>query len=67
MIVEKDLALGSASNTLKSSIIYALDLGSFLARTPYRGNFKEKIKSIIKTIETKPGASFSLMKYTYYY
>ncbi len=67
MIVEEDSALSSASNMLRSSIIYALDLGSFLARTPYKGDFKEKIKSIIKTIKTKPGAFFSSMKYTHCY
>ncbi|CAG5057206.1 unnamed protein product [Parnassius apollo] len=47
---------GSVPSALRSSIIYALDLGSLLAGTRYRGDFEERIKSIIKTIEVKPGA-----------
>ncbi|WP_168464663.1 AAA family ATPase [Wolbachia endosymbiont of Ctenocephalides felis wCfeT] len=47
---------GNVPNLLRSSIIYALDLGSLLAGTRYRGDFEERIKSIIKAIEAKPGA-----------
>ncbi|MFP3033486.1 MAG: AAA family ATPase [Wolbachia sp.] len=47
---------GSVPSALRSSIIYALDLGSLLAGTRYRGDFEERIKSIIKVIEAKPGA-----------
>ena len=47
---------GSVPDALRSSIIYALDLGSLLAGTRYRGDFEERIKSIIKSIEAKPGA-----------
>ncbi len=47
---------GSVPNVLRSSVIYALDLGSLLAGTRYRGDFEERIKSIIKAIEAKPGA-----------
>ncbi|QKX01429.1 AAA domain-containing protein [Wolbachia endosymbiont of Cruorifilaria tuberocauda] len=47
---------GSVPNLLSSSIIYALDLGSLLAGTRYRGDFEERIKSVIKAIEAKPGA-----------
>jgi ATP-dependent Clp protease ATP-binding subunit ClpA len=42
--------------SLKSSVIYSLDLGSLLAGTRYRGDFEERIKSIIKAIEAKTGA-----------
>ncbi|WCR53899.1 MAG: ATP-dependent Clp protease ATP-binding subunit ClpA [Wolbachia endosymbiont of Ctenocephalides orientis wCori] len=41
---------------LKSSVIYALDLGSLLAGTRYRGDFEERIKSTIKAMEAKPNA-----------
>ncbi|MDM8335323.1 AAA family ATPase [Wolbachia pipientis] len=47
---------GSVPSALRASIIYALDLGSLLAGTRYRGDFEERIKSIIKAIEAKPGA-----------
>nr|WP_246228183.1 hypothetical protein [Wolbachia endosymbiont of Litomosoides brasiliensis] len=47
---------GSVPNALRSSTIYALDLGSLLAGTRYRGDFEERIKSIIKAIKAKPGS-----------
>ncbi len=47
---------GSVPSALRTSIIYALDLGSLLAGTRCRGDFEERIKSIIKAIEAKPGA-----------
>lgn len=47
---------GNVPSMLKSSVIYSLDLGSLLAGTRYRGDFEERIKSIIKAIEAKPGA-----------
>ncbi|MDN5247926.1 MAG: AAA family ATPase [Wolbachia endosymbiont of Tyrophagus putrescentiae] len=47
---------GDVPSILKSSVIYALDMGLLLAGTRYRGDFEERIKSIIKAIETKPGA-----------
>ncbi|MCM1001468.1 MAG: AAA family ATPase [Wolbachia endosymbiont of Melophagus ovinus] len=47
---------GSVPNALRSSTIYALDLGALLAGTRYRGDFEERMKSITKAIEAKPGA-----------
>ena len=41
---------------LKNSIIYSLDMGSLLAGTRYRGDFEERLKSIVKEIENEPGA-----------
>ncbi|WP_333023178.1 AAA family ATPase [Wolbachia endosymbiont of Pentidionis agamae] len=38
---------------LNSSIIYALDFGSLLEGTRYRGDFEERIKSIIRVMEIK--------------
>ncbi len=47
---------GNVPNALKSSIVYALDLGALLAGTRYRGDFEERIKSVIKAVEEKPEA-----------
>jgi len=37
--------------SLKKSTIFALDLGLLLAGTKYQGEFEERLKSILKTIE----------------
>ena len=34
-------------------VIYSLDMGALLAGTRYRGDFEERIKSVIKAIEAK--------------
>jgi ATP-dependent Clp protease ATP-binding subunit ClpA len=47
---------GNVPNSLRSSIVYALDLGALLAGTRYRGDFEERIKSVIKAVEEKPEA-----------
>ena len=41
---------------LQDATIYALDMGSLLAGTRYRGDFEERMKSVIKAIETMPHA-----------
>ena len=45
-IVNKDVP-----NPLKNSTIFSLDLGSLLAGTRYRGDFEERLKTIINEIE----------------
>jgi ATP-dependent Clp protease ATP-binding subunit ClpA len=47
---------GEVPDVLKSAIIYSLDMGSLLAGTRYRGDFEERMKSVIKEIEKLPGA-----------
>ncbi|MBN8827850.1 MAG: AAA family ATPase [Sphingobacteriia bacterium] len=41
---------------LQKSVIYSLDMGSLLAGTRYRGDFEERIKSVIREIEKIPEA-----------
>jgi ATP-dependent Clp protease ATP-binding subunit ClpA len=41
---------------LKNSTIYALDMGSLVAGTRYRGDFEERVKSIIKELKELPSA-----------
>lgn len=43
-------------SVLSSSVIYALDLGSLLAGTKYRGDFEKRLKSILKQLQDEPGA-----------
>ncbi|MFN7039270.1 MAG: AAA family ATPase, partial [Alphaproteobacteria bacterium] len=41
---------------LKNAIIFSLDMGALVAGTRYRGDFEDRIKSVIKEIEKLPNA-----------
>lgn len=41
---------------IKNSIIYALDLGSLLAGTKYRGDFEKRLKSLLQQLKKKSNA-----------
>ncbi|MEZ0259737.1 MAG: ATP-dependent Clp protease ATP-binding subunit ClpA [Alphaproteobacteria bacterium] len=41
---------------LKKSVIYALDMGSLLAGTRYRGDFEERIKAVLTELQQLDGA-----------
>jgi ATP-dependent Clp protease ATP-binding subunit ClpA len=41
---------------LRNATIYALDMGALIAGTRYRGDFEERLKSVIKEMEGLPGA-----------
>jgi ATP-dependent Clp protease ATP-binding subunit ClpA len=41
---------------LKNATIYALDMGSLLAGTRYRGDFEERLKAVINEVEQMEGA-----------
>jgi len=41
---------------LQNSTIYALDMGSLIAGTRYRGDFEERLKSVVKELESIKGA-----------
>jgi ATP-dependent Clp protease ATP-binding subunit ClpA len=41
---------------IKNSIIYALDLGSLLAGTKYRGDFEKRLKSLLQQLKNKSNA-----------
>jgi ATP-dependent Clp protease ATP-binding subunit ClpA len=47
---------GEVPDVLKNATIYALDMGSLLAGTRYRGDFEERLKAVIGEIENTPGA-----------
>lgn len=41
---------------LKGAEVYALDMGSLLAGTRYRGDFEERVKAVMKALEEHPNA-----------
>lgn len=51
MIVEERVP-----EVLKDSTIYALDMGTLIAGTKYRGDFEKRLKGVIKEVREDPGA-----------
>ena len=47
---------GDISDALKEAEVYALDMGSLLAGTKYRGDFEARVKSVLKQLEKIPQA-----------
>ena len=41
---------------LRNCTVYQLDMGALLAGTRYRGDFEERLKAVVKEIESRPGA-----------
>ncbi|HSN52927.1 MAG TPA: ATP-dependent Clp protease ATP-binding subunit ClpA [Woeseiaceae bacterium] len=51
MIVEERVP-----EVLRDSTIYALDMGTLIAGTKYRGDFEKRLKGVIKEVQKDPGA-----------
>jgi ATP-dependent Clp protease ATP-binding subunit ClpA len=47
---------GEVPDVLKGATVFALDMGTLLAGTRYRGDFEERLKQVIKEIEAYPCA-----------
>src|SRR5947208_7759051 len=47
---------GNVPDVLKGATIYALDMGALLAGTRYRGDFEERLKSVVSELEKLPHA-----------
>jgi ATP-dependent Clp protease ATP-binding subunit ClpA len=47
---------GDVPEVLKGATIYALDMGALLAGTRYRGDFEERLKSVVGELEKLPNA-----------
>jgi ATP-dependent Clp protease ATP-binding subunit ClpA len=47
---------GDVPEVLRGATIYALDMGSLLAGTRYRGDFEERLKAVMKELEKHPDA-----------
>jgi ATP-dependent Clp protease ATP-binding subunit ClpA len=52
----KRIVEGDVPEVLIKSTIYALDMGSLLAGTRYRGDFEERLKAVVNELENQPGA-----------
>lgn len=48
------IVTGKVPDVLKKAVIFSLDMGALLAGTRYRGDFEERLKSVIKGIEILP-------------
>ena len=47
---------GKVPDAIKNSTIYALDLGSLLAGTKYRGDFEKRFKALLQQLKREAGA-----------
>lgn len=47
---------GDVPDLLKNAIVWSLDLGALVAGTKYRGDFENRIKAVIKSLEAQPGS-----------
>ena len=52
----KRIVEGDVPDVLLKSTIFALDMGSLLAGTRYRGDFEERLKAVVNELENQPGA-----------
>ena len=52
----KRIVEGDVPEVLATSTIFALDMGSLLAGTRYRGDFEERLKAVVNELENLPGA-----------
>jgi ATP-dependent Clp protease ATP-binding subunit ClpA len=50
------IVLGEVPDVLKNATIFSLDMGTLLAGTRYRGDFEERVKSVLKELEAHDGA-----------
>ena len=46
---------GDVPEGLKDKIIYALDMGSLIAGAKYRGEFEERLKAVLKEVQSSDG------------
>ncbi len=46
---------GDVPENLKSKVIYALDMGQLIAGAKYKGEFEERLKSVVKEVATSEG------------
>ncbi|HIO11275.1 MAG TPA: ATP-dependent Clp protease ATP-binding subunit ClpA [Deltaproteobacteria bacterium] len=47
---------GDIPEMMEGTEVFALDIGSLLAGTKFRGDFEQRIKAVLKALEKKPGS-----------
>src|SRR6476619_741275 len=52
----KRIVEGDVPGVLANATIFALDMGTLLAGTRYRGDYEERLKQVVKELEDYPGA-----------
>ncbi len=50
------IVAGEVPPALQSAVIYALDMGTLVAGTKFRGDFENRIKSVLKELEKREGS-----------
>jgi ATP-dependent Clp protease ATP-binding subunit ClpA len=52
----RKIVKGEVPEVLRTSVIYSLDMGALIAGTRYRGDFEERLKSVVKELESLKNA-----------
>ncbi len=52
----RKIVKGEVPEVLENATVFALDMGTLLAGTRYRGDFEERLKQVVKEIEGHPNA-----------
>lgn len=52
----KKISENAVPEILKNTPVYALDMGSLISGTKYRGDFEKRLKEILSELEDEPGA-----------
>ncbi|HJV89360.1 MAG TPA: AAA family ATPase [Holophagaceae bacterium] len=55
------LAMGDVPEALASAKLYALDLGSLMAGTRYRGDFEQRLKALLKALQDQEAKGAPVM------
>jgi ATP-dependent Clp protease ATP-binding subunit ClpA len=50
------IVAGEVPKPLQNVVIYALDMGALVAGTRFRGDFENRVKAVLKQLESLPGA-----------
>jgi len=52
----KKIVEGDVPPALKDATVFALDMGALIAGTRYRGEFEERLKGVVRSLQEKEGA-----------
>ena len=52
----RKIVTGDVPEVLSGATIFSLDMGTLLAGTRYRGDFEERVKQVVKELESHPNA-----------